>query len=100
MGISKKIWNACKRCILWEVINTHNKAAIVVCGATGNQGGAVVDSLLASGKWNVFAMVRDVSGEKARALEAKGVQLKKGDLLDKASLVSAFQAAHGVFGLF
>ena len=80
-------------------MNTQNKTAIVVCGATGNQGGAVVDSLLASGKWNVFALVRDVSGEKARALEAKGVQLKKGDLLDKASLLIAFQAAHGVFGV-
>jgi len=73
--------------------------AIVVCGATGNQGGAVVESLLATSKWKVIALIRDLSAEKACVLEAKGAQLRKGDLLDKASLVSAFHSVHGVSGV-
>jgi uncharacterized protein YbjT (DUF2867 family) len=70
---------------------------VVVCGATGNQGGAVVDALLAAGKWRIAALVRNP--ERGRALEARGVELRRGDLLDEASLVAAFAGAHAVFGV-
>ena len=73
--------------------------AIVVSGATGNQGGAVVEGLLASSKWEVIALTRDLSVEKACVLEAKGAKLRKADLLDKSSLVNAFHSVHGVFGV-
>jgi uncharacterized protein YbjT (DUF2867 family) len=70
---------------------------IVVCGATGNQGGAAVSALLAARKWRVAALVRDP--ERGRALEGRGVELRRGDLLDEASLVAAFRGAHAVFGV-
>ena len=69
----------------------------MVCGATGNQGGAVVDALLAAGRWRVAALVRDPT--RGRALEGKGVELRRGDLLDETSLVAAFPGAHAVFGV-
>jgi uncharacterized protein YbjT (DUF2867 family) len=77
----------------------QERESIIVCGATGNQGGAVVESLLSSNRWNVTALSRDPTSEKAKKLEAKGVNLKKGDLLDRASLVGVFQDAQGVFGV-
>ncbi len=70
---------------------------VVVCGATGNQGGAVVDALLNRGKFKVRALVRNP--QKAAPLAARGVELVTGDLVDTGSLVRAFTGAAGVFGL-
>src|SRR5262245_6387064 len=70
---------------------------VVVCGATGNQGGAVVDALLRSGRFKVRALVRDPS--KAAGLADRGVELAMGDLMDTESLVRAFSGAAGVFGV-
>lgn len=57
----------------------------------------MVDALLAAGKWRVAALVRNP--ERGRALEARGVELRRGDLVDEASLVAAFRGAHAVFGV-
>jgi uncharacterized protein YbjT (DUF2867 family) len=76
-----------------------DKKTIVVCGATGNIGTAVVESLLKKQLWNVIALSRNPDGIKAKALNAKGIKVIKADLQDKASLVSAFQGAHYVFGI-
>src|SRR5262245_41919318 len=73
------------------------KPLIVVCGATGNQGGAVVDALLATGKWRVAALVRNP--ERGRSLAARGVELRHGDLTIESSLVTAFSGAEAVFGV-
>ncbi len=56
---------------------------VLVVGATGNLGGRVVDHLLARGK-RVRALVR--SGTDATRLEAKGVQVVRGDLTQRPSL--------------
>lgn len=70
---------------------------VVVCGATGNQGGAVVEALLRRGRFMVRALVRDP--RKAAALASRGAELVKGDLTDTESLVRAFAGAAGVFGV-
>jgi uncharacterized protein YbjT (DUF2867 family) len=90
---------------------------IVVCGATGNQGGAVINSLLAansveavgashnnagserSQRWNVVALSRDPSGSSAIRLRERGVEVRRADLKDAASLSEAFAGAYGVFGV-
>jgi uncharacterized protein YbjT (DUF2867 family) len=90
---------------------------IVVCGATGNQGGAVVNSLLAansveavgvgpasaglrtSQRWNVVALSRDPNGAAASRLRDRGVEVRRADLKDAASLREAFADAYGVFGV-
>ena len=68
----------------------NNTSPVLVVGATGFLGGQVVDALLARGK-NVRAMVRPSSN--AAALEAKGVQVVRGDMLDPASLQAAMTGA-------
>jgi uncharacterized protein YbjT (DUF2867 family) len=61
---------------------------ILVVGSTGYLGSAVTRALAAAGK-PVAALVRDASSEKARALEAAGAKLVRGDLKDRTSLENA-----------
>lgn len=63
---------------------------VLVVGATGFLGGQVVDALLARGK-TVRALVRPASD--ATALQAKGVQVVRGDMLDPPSLEAAMTGA-------
>jgi uncharacterized protein YbjT (DUF2867 family) len=55
-----------------------------VTGATGNQGGAVVNSLLANG-YSVKALTRNPDAPKAKILKEKGAHIIKGDLDDPAT---------------
>jgi uncharacterized protein YbjT (DUF2867 family) len=64
-----------------------NKKVLVV-GATGYLGGKVVKRLLTSGK-TVRAVVRPSTD--ASSLEKLGVEIVRGDLMDKASLLPAVQ---------
>lgn len=52
---------------------------ITVFGATGNQGGSVVEAILAdpalSKEFKIRGITRDVNKPKAKALAAKGVEL-------------------------
>lgn len=76
-----------------------DKKTIVVCGATGNQGGAVVQSLLNSQNWNIIALSRDPDGDRAQALKKKGVEVRRADLDDKSSIIPVFEKAYGVYGV-
>lgn len=73
---------------------------ILVTGATGNQGGAVVDALLDHpDRWRVRALTRNPSGVPARRLAARGVEVVGGDMADGESLRRAMKGAYGVFGV-
>ncbi|WP_375754943.1 NmrA/HSCARG family protein [Corallococcus exercitus] len=71
---------------------------VLVLGATGQQGGATARALLRDG-WRVRALVRAPSSAKARALEAAGAELVRGDMGDRASLDRAVAGAYGVFSI-
>lgn len=71
---------------------------ILVTGATGAQGGAVVDALVGS-EFAIRAMVRDPAGSAAAELSVRGVELVRGDFEDTASLRSAVEGAYGVFSV-
>jgi uncharacterized protein YbjT (DUF2867 family) len=73
------------------------KPVIAVIGGSGKQGGGVVDALLASGKFSVRAVSRDPAGAAAKALNRRGVEIIKGNLLDAAALRSSFEGAYGAF---
>lgn len=75
------------------------KKLIAVAGATGAQGGGLVDAVLedGSGSWAVRALTRDPSSEKAKALAARGAEVVPADLDDPKSLERAFSGAHGAF---
>ena len=72
------------------------KDAILVTGATGQQGGAVARELLAHGH-KVRAMTRKPNSDSTKALAALGAEIVQGDLDNALSLQRAIQ---GVWGLF
>ncbi|MEW9534547.1 NmrA/HSCARG family protein [Microbispora sp. NPDC049125] len=73
---------------------------ILVAGATGNQGGAVVDALLEHpDRWRVRALTRNPSGAAATALAARGVEVVAGDMTDEASLKQALNGVYGAYGV-
>ena len=78
-------------------INKKRKT-ILVTGATGHQGGAVMRSLLAAG-WKVKALVRDTKKPSSRAIYRKGADLVAGDLDDRDSLDRALKDVYGVFSV-
>ena len=71
---------------------------ILVTGATGRQGGAVVQSLSANG-WRVRALVRDTAKPSAQRLAKNNVELVQGDLFARASLEKALDGVYGVFSV-
>ncbi|KZT57041.1 NAD(P)-binding protein [Calocera cornea HHB12733] len=71
---------------------------IVVTGATGNQGGAVVRALLASGRYRVRGLSRQPTSASAKQLVEQGVEVLQATLEDGASLVKAFEGAYAVYG--
>lgn len=70
---------------------------IVVTGATGQQGGAVIQSLRR--QFHVRAVTRDPKKPEAQALAKLGVEVVAADMLDRGSLERAFAGAHGVFAV-
>ena len=72
------------------------KRDILVTGATGQQGGAVVRALL-SKDHRVKALTRRPDSDAARQLAAAGAEIVAGDLSDAASIV---KAASGVDTMF
>src|SRR5688500_2446206 len=72
---------------------------VLVTGATGHQGGAVVDALLRTGAWTVRALTRDPAGRAAQALAERGVLIAAGDMNDANSLKKALSGAYGMFSV-
>ncbi|GGQ43232.1 uncharacterized protein YbjT (DUF2867 family) [Actinomadura coerulea] len=72
--------------------------AVLVIGATGNQGGATARQLLARGR-RVHALVRDPGKPAARQLQDKGAVLVQGDLDDADSLRKAMDGVRAVFSV-
>jgi len=72
---------------------------IVVCGATGQQGGAVIDALIALRLGPIRGLTRDVTNRKALALRARGVEMVQADLANADSLAAAFDGARTVFAV-
>ena len=69
---------------------------VLVAGATGRQGGAVVRHLQPKG-WKLRALTRNPDSYAARKLAEQGVELAQGDLDDPESLE---RAARGVYGIY
>ena len=74
------------------------KLVVVVTGATGKQGGAVVKSLLERGH-DVRAVTRNTESPKARELANAGVKLVRASLEDTAVLTKALEGATSLFAM-
>jgi uncharacterized protein YbjT (DUF2867 family) len=78
---------------------SNEKRLILVTGATGTQGGAVIRHLREKG-YPVRALTRDLDKPEARALiDQPGVEIARGDYEDKPSLLSALEDVYGVFSV-
>ncbi len=75
-----------------------DQRTILITGATGKQGGAVIRALAGKG-FDLRAMTRHPDGEAARALAGTGARVVRGDLDDPASLRAALAGAWGVFAV-
>jgi uncharacterized protein YbjT (DUF2867 family) len=69
---------------------------VLVTGATGRQGGAVIRHMLAKG-WKLRALTRNLNSAAAQDLASRGIEVVQGDLEDPASLA---RAAGGVYGIY
>lgn len=76
-----------------------SKKIITVLGATGGQGGGLVDAILSDpdGGFAVRAVTRDADSDSARALADRGAEVVEADVDDPKSLERAFHGAHGAF---
>ncbi|KAJ1786331.1 hypothetical protein LPJ59_005950 [Coemansia sp. RSA 2399] len=74
---------------------------VAVIGATGLQGGSVLHSLHATGKYKLVAVTRNTSSESAKEIQTKypDVELVAANLDDTESLKKAFNGADFVFGV-
>jgi uncharacterized protein YbjT (DUF2867 family) len=70
---------------------------ILVCGATGKQGGAVARSLLERG-FRVRALTRDPQKPEAQALADQGAEVVPGDMEDRSSMDQVL--VEGIYGVF
>ncbi|RWA11862.1 hypothetical protein EKO27_g3235 [Xylaria grammica] len=79
------------------------KRLVTVFGATGVQGGSVVDALLndasVASTYAIRAVTRNPSSASAKAIEARGVSVVKADLNDVASLTTAVAGSHVIFAV-
>ncbi|KAF7362885.1 NmrA domain-containing protein [Mycena venus] len=71
---------------------------ISIFGATGTQGSAVLEAVLADGKYTPRAVSRSLDSAASKALIAKGVEVVVGDLWDKESVKNAIRGSEAVFG--
>jgi len=81
-----------------DLVDTECKL-IAVMGATGAQGGAVVQAFnnLSCDKFEIRAITRNPEKETAKALEVKVKEIIKADADDEESMVKAFEGCHGAF---
>ena len=76
----------------------NEKLTVVVTGATGQQGGAVIKNLLKRGH-EVRAVTRNTDSAKAKMLADAGVALAHASLEDTAALVKALEGATSLFAM-
>ena len=84
-------------CVLLPLLGSAVLAdTVLVGGATGRQGNAAIDALLARG-YSVRCLTRKPDGKKARAIAELCSELVTGDYADPASLDAAMQGLDKVF---
>ena len=64
---------------------------VVVVGATGGQGGSVINRLLADGSYRLRGITRTPQSKSSQALTTKGVEMVTADLNDTESLIAVFK---------
>ena len=74
------------------------KLSVLVIGATGNQGGAVVQALLPKGH-TIRTLTRNPDSDAAKKLTDLGVEVMKGDFSDSDSLLKAATGMDTIYAM-
>jgi uncharacterized protein YbjT (DUF2867 family) len=77
---------------------TNADKIVLITGATGRQGGAVIRHMLPKG-WKLRALTRNTGGSAAQELARQGIEVVCGDLEHPASLEKAIGGAYGVYSV-
>jgi len=72
---------------------------LLITGATGRQGGAVLRHLLKQGGWKLRALVHRADPRGVDGLKQQGVEVVQGDLEDVSSLEAAVLGVYGVYSV-
>ncbi|KAM4626872.1 uncharacterized protein O3C94_019842 [Discoglossus pictus] len=91
----KKMRHTRREDIAWR--DMACKKIIAVFGATGAQGGSVVNALLEKPNYIVRAVTRDVKKPAAVALQKRGAEVVQGNLNNKNDIENILKGAHGAF---
>jgi uncharacterized protein YbjT (DUF2867 family) len=76
----------------------NSDRVVLVSGATGRQGGAVIRHMLPQG-WRLRALTRNPDSRPARDLASQGIEIVQGDLEEPESLRDATEGAYGIFSV-
>ncbi|KAK9454010.1 NAD(P)-binding protein [Dipodascopsis uninucleata] len=80
-----------------------SRKILAVIGATGNQGGSVIDYVLSSKHlseaYSIRALTRDITKPEAQTLRCRGAEIVRADINDEKSLDEAFSGVHTVFAM-
>lgn len=80
-----------------------NKKLITVFGATGNQGGSIIDVILSNStlkeKYAIRGVSRNADSASSQELTEKGVEMVSATLNDTQALRTAVRGAYGVYGM-
>lgn len=82
-------------------MTSSTQKLIVIIGATGAQGGSVLNTFLSDSTYHIRALTRNPNSSKAQSLVAKSsnIELVSADLSDPTSLSQAFQDATAIFAV-
>ncbi|WP_231187584.1 NmrA/HSCARG family protein [Haladaptatus sp. DYF46] len=81
-------------------MSLETPTSILVVGATGTQGGAVVDALLDSDvEFDVHGLTRHPESDAARQLVERGVTIEEGDLNEKGTFRPIVEGVDVVYGV-
>ncbi len=75
---------------------SNRDKTVLVTGATGRQGGAVIRHMLPKG-WRLRALTRNPASHAAKDLARQGVEVVQGDLEATRSLE---EICHGIYGIY
>jgi uncharacterized protein YbjT (DUF2867 family) len=76
----------------------YSDKTVLVTGATGRQGGAVIRHMLPKG-WKLRALTFRADDATIKKLAGQGIEVVKGNLEDPASLEPAVKGAYGVYSV-
>lgn len=76
----------------------NSDKTLLITGATGRQGGAVIRHMLLKG-WKLRALTRNPEGHAAKVLLRQGIEVVQGDLEDPASLERVSVGVYGIYSV-